>query len=105
MSAVMKAALVTWLVENRCSIVKVDKPDPQNGTGWFVVFEMPNAVGSTFKNFGSGETEEKALINAIDRAGLRTLRFRMMLLEFMVEHLAQRVAPAALRRMDNGSRA
>lgn len=103
MSAIMKAALVSWLVDNKCSLVRVDKPTAD--TNWFIVFECPNAVGGTYKNFGSGLTEEKALINAIERAGLLTLRFRILLLEFMVEHLANRAVPGLLRRIDDGCRA
>lgn len=103
MSAIMKAALVTWLVDNKCNILRVDKPTED--TGWFIVFECPNKIGGTYKNFGSGTTEEAALMNAIERAGLRSLRFRMNLLAFMVEHLANRAAPVLLRRIENGSRA
>jgi hypothetical protein len=104
MSGIMKAALVTWLLDHRCKLEKVEPPNAESDY-WWIVFECPNKVGTTFKNFGSGPTECAALIDAMKRAGVYSLKARMFLLEFMAEHLANRAAPALLRRIENGSRA
>jgi hypothetical protein len=100
MSGVMKAALVTLLLNNKCSIVRVE--EPTETTGWWVVFEMDSPVGSRIKNFGAGQTECEALIDALKRSGAYTLKTRLFLLEFMVEHLANRAGPALLRSIENG---
>jgi len=104
MSGIMKAALINWLLDNKCKLERVDPP-AEPGAYWFVVFECPNKVGSTFRNFGSGPTECAALLDAMKRSGAYTLKARLFLLEFMVEHLANRAGPALLRRIENGSRA
>ena len=101
-TAVFKAALVNWMLKHDCTIDRIDPPSEENGTGWFCVFEMPNKVGSRFKNFGSGETETKALINAMKRAGVYGIECHLFVLEFVIEHLANRVLPAVEKRSARG---
>lgn len=102
MSGIMKAALVTWMLKHKCKIEKVEAPGERDA--WWVVFECPNSIGGTFRNFGSGSSECGALIDAMRRAGVYNLKARLFILEFMVEHVANRAAPVLLRRIENAAR-
>lgn len=102
MSAILKAALVTWMLDHKCEIEKVEPPAPPISM-WTVTFQCPNRIGTTFRNQGVGKTECRALIDCMTRAGVYDIKARLFVAGFMAEHLAQRSAPGFLRSIERGS--
>lgn len=102
MSAIMKAALVTWMLDHKCKVEKVEPPEGEISM-WTVTFQCPNQIGTTFRNQGVGKTECLALIDCMRRAGVYDIKARLFVAGFMAEHLAQRSAPGFLRRIENAS--
>ena len=101
MSAIMKAALVTLMLDRKCQIESVEPPGEPGGY-WWITFECPNKIGTTYKNAASGPTECRALIKCMEAAGVYDIKARLFVAGFMVEHLAQRAGPGFLRRIENG---
>lgn len=110
MDTITKAAVVTWLLERKIKLVHVW----EIGAGrWTCMVETPpcgTRNGSpTYPvdqrvGCGSGDSAVRALLSALYSIDGLTIEFRLHLLEFMVEHIANRAAPALLRRIENGTR-
>lgn len=110
MDTITKAAVVTWLLERNIKMVHVW----EIGSGrWTCMVETPpcgrRGESLTYPSeqrvgCGSGDSAVRALLSALHSIGGLTIEFRLHLLEFMVEHVANRAAPALLRRIENGSR-
>lgn len=108
MDAITKAAVITWLLERKIKLVHVW---PQ-GTGWTAMVETPpcgtrkgqltypenQRVGC-----GSADTGVGSVIKALEAAGVASIEFRLHLLAFLVEHLANRAGPAFLRRIERAA--
>lgn len=110
MDAITKAAVVTWLLERKIKLVHVW----ETGGGWSCMVETPpcgrRAGALTYPagqkvGCGVGNTAVEAVIRALENAEAASIEFRLHLLEFLVEHLANRAGPALLRRIEGGSRA
>lgn len=111
MDAITKAAVITWLLDRKIRVniwemgVEARKPywcamvetPPCGRRGGAVTYPADQKVGC-----GTGATPIQALLKALDKIGGVTLEFRLHLLEFVVEHLANRAAPALLRRIEHG---
>ncbi len=109
MSSIMKAGVITWLLERNVKVVNVW----QMGDGWSAMVETPpcgrrqgQLTHPADQRVGCGKaaTPLRALLAALEKVDGITIEFRLHLLEFMVEHLANRAAPALLRRIENAAR-
>lgn len=105
MQGIMKAAVITWLLDRKIKVVHVWEVSG----GWSAMVETPpcgrRAGALTYPSdqrvgCGVGPTALKALLKALENVDGVTIEFRLHLLEFMVEHLAQRAVPALLRRIE-----
>lgn len=105
MDTITKAAVVTWLLERNIKLVHVWRVS----SGWSCMIETPpcgKRVGQlTYPaeqrvGCGSAPTSTMAVIMALQSLGLATIEFRLHMLEFLVEHLANRAGPALLRRIE-----
>lgn len=107
MDAITKAAVITWLLDRKIKVVHIWS----GKYGWSAMVETPpcgtrkgvvtypseQRVGS-----GSDYTAVGALTKALENAGAMSIEFRLHMLGFLVDHLANRAAPALLRRIDHG---
>ncbi|WLJ71118.1 hypothetical protein [Sphingomonas phage Carli] len=110
MDGIMKAAVITWLLERKIKVVHVW----EIGAGrWTAMVETPPCgrrngaltyPADQRVGCGTGNGPVTALLSALYSVDGLTIEFRIHLLEFMVEHLANRAGPALLRRIENGSR-
>lgn len=106
MDTITKAAVITWLLERRIKLVHVW----ESGAGWWSCMVETPPCGSragalTYPadqrvGCGAARTSVGAVIRALENAGVASIEFRLHMLEFMVEHLANRAAPALLRRIE-----
>lgn len=105
MEAIMKAAVITWLLDRKIKVVHIWDCE----THWQAMVETPpcgrRAGSLTYPaeqkvGCGTGPSAIRALLAALDKVGGVTIEFRLHLLEFVVEHLANRAAPALLRRIE-----
>jgi hypothetical protein len=105
MSAILKAAVITWLLERKVKVVHVW--DIGEGR-WSAMVESPpcsrKAGALSYPagqkvGCGFGVTPVTAIMSALHSMDGLTIEFRLHLLEFMVEHLANRAGPALLRRI------
>lgn len=102
-SAVVKAAFIEWLLKHDCKVEKIDPPIETSS--WWVVINIKSQVeGRRFNTFGSGSTQIGAFRDAATKAGIYTLECQLFILEYLIEHLANRVIPAYEKRLKNGRR-
>lgn len=110
MSAIMKAGVITWLLNRGIKVVNVW----DIGDNWSAMVETPpcgtKRGALTYPvdqkvGCGNAPTAIGALMKALEQIDGITIEFRLHLLEFMVEHLANRSVPGLLRRIEDGSRA
>lgn len=107
MDAITKAAVITWLLDRKIKVVHIW----QGKYGYSAMVETPpcgtrngaptypsdQRVGSA-----SDYTAVGALTKALENAGAMSIEFRLHMLGFLVEHLANRAAPALLRKIERG---
>lgn len=107
MDTITKAAVITWLLERKIKLIHVWRMSD----GWTCMVETPPCGrrngALTYPSdqrvgCGTGKTAVEAVIAALDHADCATIEFRLHMLEFLVEHLANRAAPALLRRIEGG---
>ncbi len=105
MEAIMKAAVITWLLERKIKVVHVW----DCGDHWKAMVETPpcgrRGTALTYPaeqrvGCGTAASPLRALLRALDKVDGVTIEFRLHLLEFVVEHLANRAGPALLRRIE-----
>lgn len=105
MDAITKAAVITWLLERKIKLVHVWPM----AEGWSCMVETPpcgtRAGALTYPSdqrvgCGNGKTAVEAVAAALTNAGAMSIEFRLHMLEFLVEHLANRAGPALLRRIE-----
>lgn len=109
MDTITKAAVVTWLLERKIKLVHVWK----GGDGkWSCMVETPpcgrRGGALTYPagqrvGCGVADTAVEAVIRALENAEAASFEFRLHMLEFLVEHLANRAGPALLRRIEGGN--
>lgn len=105
MDAITKAAVITWLLERNIKLVHVWRM----ANGWSCMVETPPCgkrqgqltyPAGQRVGCGTGKTAVEAVAKALESAGAMSIEFRLHLLEFLVEHLANRAGPALLRRIE-----
>lgn len=108
MNAIMKAAVITWLLDHRIKVVNVW----EMSGGWSAMVETPpcGRRGSALTypaeqkvGCGTGPTAIRALLAALEQVDGITIEFRLHLLAFMTEHLANRTMPALVRKLESGN--
>lgn len=107
MDALTKAAVITWLLDRKVKVVHIW----EEGAAWQAMVESPpcgrRGSAVTYPSdqkvgVGHGTSEIAALTSALEKIDMGGLQFRLHMLAFMVEHLANRAAPALLRRLEGG---
>lgn len=106
MDSIMKAAIITWLLERNIKVVHVWAVGDRR---WTAMVETPpcgtRAGSLTYPadqkvGCGCGSGPVTALMAALYAIDGLTIEFRLHLLEFMVEHLANRSVPILLRSIE-----
>jgi hypothetical protein len=102
MDAMQKAAVITWLLDKKIKLIHVW---PMGG-GFTCMLETAtggrrNAIPEKVA-CGTGDDALGAVRAALANYGGDGLEFRLFILGFAVEHLAQRSAIGYLRRIEGG---